>query len=190
LNAKRVERAPAAQPAPKRIKYEEVRDQFLKEPPATDEEALDFFVHLGMYVYGRWQSIAADTGDGPIVDEDCNNRWDDCTDHEFDELRTRAEELIGREVAHRRISALLASVVKEPFGTILKGVGWALWQMWEHFWGAVGLLLFGLIFVWLAPHVAREVRSALDETLPHDTRPPPATGQPPTGLDNKQKDSP
>lgn len=187
MTKRKVGQTPAAPPTPKRLKYEEVRDLFLKEPPATDEEALDFFTHLGMFIYGRWQSIAADTADGAALDEDNSPRWNDCTDREFEEIRGRAEQLIDSEVARRRISAFVASLVQEPWGTILKGVSWALWQMWEHFWGAIGLLIFGFIFVWLAPHVAKEMRSAFDETLPQETRPAQPPAPPASENADKQK---
>lgn len=165
-------RSPTAQPAtPKRLKYETVRDHFLREAPQTDEEALDFFVHLGMYMWGRWQSISADTPNGQPIDEDGSTRWDDCTDREFDDIRVQAEDLIDREVARRRISAFIASLVRDPWGTILKGLSWAVWRMWEHFWGAIGILFFGLLLVWVFPHFVKEMRSAFDETLPQQTSP-------------------
>jgi hypothetical protein len=124
-----------------------------------------------MFIWSRWEAIASDDPNGQIVNEDASQRWDECTEREFDGIRTNADTLIEREVARRRVRAVIAAMLKEPWGTILKGVSWVLWQMWEHFWGALGLLAFGLIFVWLAPHIAKEMRSAFDETLPPQTRP-------------------
>jgi hypothetical protein len=171
LNERAGGRSPAAKPAPKRLKYEAVRDHFLTEAPQTDEEALDFFVHLGMYIYGRWQSISADAERGETVDEDSSKRWDDCTDSEFEEIRERAEGLIDREVARRRVTTFIASLLKKPWDKIAAALGWTVMTAVEGFVGAIGILLFGLVVVWVAPHITKSIRSAMDDVLPKETRP-------------------
>ena len=154
-----------------RLKYEEIRDRFIAEPPATNEEALDYFVRLGMYIYGRWEAIGADTPDGQRMDEDGSKRWDECTDGEFDEIRSRAAQLIDSEVARRRIKALFAALFREPWGSIVKGISWAFMRAWEHFVGAFGLVAFGLLLVWAFPHIVKDIRSAINQALPQETRP-------------------
>ena len=164
-------RSPTAPPpAPKRLRYEEVRDLFLKEPPETDEEALDFYAHLGMYIYGRWQSIAADTPAGQALDENSSTRWDDCTDHEFDEIRGRAEELIDREVARRRIVAFMASVVAKPWGTFLKIVAWIGMRFLEALVAAIALILWAILFVHIYRPLVDDAKAALHDDTPVTTK--------------------
>ena len=52
------------------------------------------------------------------------------------------------------------------FSLLGDGAIWFFWRAWEHFCGAVGLVLFGLLLVNLAPNIAHHIRSAFEETWP------------------------
>ncbi|HEX2764012.1 MAG TPA: hypothetical protein VHM92_09275 [Allosphingosinicella sp.] len=158
----------------KRLSYEKVRDSFLAETPVTPEEELHYFTRIGMYVFRRWQAIADDHDDDQPIDEAaCDARWDECTERGFQKIRDDAALLVETEVGRGRYTALVASWRRSwaPVEKIMEGLSWIFWRALEHFVGAIGLLLFGLLLVWLAPQIVKEVRASLDETLPVDTRP-------------------
>ena len=43
--------------------------------------------------------------------------------------------------------------------------------MLKGFVSSIGLLLFGLLLVWVAPSLVKSVRGAMDKTLPEQTSP-------------------
>jgi len=43
--------------------------------------------------------------------------------------------------------------------------------MVEGFVGGIGLVVLGLLFVWLAPHIVKDIRGAFDDALPEATSP-------------------
>jgi hypothetical protein len=164
--------APAARPPQnRRLPYEKVRDRFVAEEPQNDREALEYLVRLGLYITSRWEAIASDDPAGAIINEDASPRWDECTQREYEKLTSEAQDLIAREVAKQRVRALFAAMLKEPWDTIAGMAGWVFMRAWEHFVGAIGLLLFGLLLVWAFPHFVKQMRSAFDETLPQQTSP-------------------
>ena len=59
--------------------------------------------------------------------------------------------------------------------SLIGALSWTVRETFKGFVGAIGILLFGLIIVWLAPHITKAVRAAADDALPADTRP----GDPP-----------
>lgn len=127
-----------------------------------------------MYVFKRWQAIADDHAEGEAIDEVAHDaRWDECTARAFDKIRDDIQQLIAQEIRRKRMAAFVSywSKTDGRVKTVLKGLAWVFMRAWEGFVGAIGLLLFGLLFVWLAPEVAREIRSAMDQTLPVQTRP-------------------
>jgi len=157
-----------------RLSYNDIRDQFLAELPKTAQEELEYFTRIGMFVFYRWQAIASDHAQGETIDEGaCDHRWDECTEQNLTNIREDARELIGEEVGRQRAFAFVVAWFRriEPIRAVSGKVEWVLMRIWEHFVGAIGLLAFGLIFVWLAPQVARHLRTTSDEMLPAETRP-------------------
>ncbi|HEV2818029.1 MAG TPA: hypothetical protein VGW40_12510 [Allosphingosinicella sp.] len=166
-----------------------MRDGFLAEPPATDEESLEYYTRIGMFVARRWQAIAADTPDEAMDEEKSAHRWDECTTQGIDNIREDAHALIGREVARQRVRAAWKAWRKQAPATklMLRGITWLAWRVWEHFWGAIGLVAFGLVLVWLAPHFTRDARMRADTLLPADTSPyrPPESNSAQASGDNE-----
>ena len=157
----------------RRISYDEIRDEFLKRPPRTAAEELHYFSEIGMFVFYRWQQIASDAGDGAPDETQSAGRWDECTDRDLNDYRTKSKQLIGSEIGRLRAVAFVQSIWKklDSLQTLARGVSWTVKTVGEHFVGALGLLLFGLLFVWAFPHFARDLRSTVDQLLPQETRP-------------------
>jgi len=175
-------RSPSARGGSKRLTYDEIRDRFLAQPPEGAEEELQYFTRLGMYIFSRWEAIADDVKRGQPFDDN-STRWDECTERDYEKISADAENLVTKEVRRQSLKAIAAWFNKDKLGRLLKGLGWAGMTVWEHFVGALGLLLFGLLIVALSPHIAKEVRAAFDELLPERTSPnslppcAPANGQ-------------
>ena len=165
---------PRHPPGGARLSYEDVRDGFLKSPPKTAADELRYFTEIGMFVFYRWQSIASDHGEGEPIDEAAwDHRWNECTVGELKAIKSDAKKLVGDEMDRARAIALLKAIGQriEPLRSIARGCAWTFWRVWEHFIGAIGLLAFGLLLVWIAPHVPKTLRATADEILPEDTRP-------------------
>lgn len=126
-----------------------------------------------MFVFYRWQQIASDAGDLPPDEAKSAGRWDECTDRDLRDYKAKARQLIGDEIGRLRALAFIQSVWKklDSLTTLARAVAWTGRTVGEHFVGAIGLLLFGLLFVWALPHFTKDLRSTVDILLPQDTRP-------------------
>ena len=160
----------------KRLPYDHIRDQFLAEIPLTAEEELHYFTRIGMFVFDRWQAIADDHPDNTPIDEAAHDaRWDECTQRQLDGIRKEARALIAKEVGRQRALAFAkrwAGSLKD-IRWLWKGTSWIVWRMWEAFIGAVGLVLFGIMMISLAPSLRQEIRSEVDRWFPLDEPPQP-----------------
>ena len=126
-----------------------------------------------MFVFGRWQQIASDAGEGAPDEHGSAARWDECTDRDIAEYKERTDRLIRGEVGRLRALAFAESVSAklDSLASFAKAIAWIGRTILEHFVGAIGLLFFGLLIVWAFPHLSKDLRSTLDELLPGDTRP-------------------
>lgn len=165
----------ARKPGAAKIPYPEIRDRFIAHNDTTsDEQRLMLLAEIGAFVLDRWEAEEVERVEGQPLDEQaCWSMWDEVTEKQFQSLRSSAAELVARETKRRRIRAFTSDWLEQQatLANLWRGLSWALMRAWEHFIGAFGLLLFGLLIVWGAPHLAKTIRSALDETLPQDTRP-------------------
>lgn len=164
-------RSPSGRGGSNRVTYDQIRERFLAELPRGSSEELEYFTRLGMYIFFRWEAIEDDVEDGKPFD-DTSSRWDECTEREYDRIKADAQRLVRDGIAQRWLLILIDWVRHNPVGRFVAAVRWCWMRALEHFVGAVGLLLFGLLIVWLAPHLAKEIRSAVDELSPQETRPP------------------
>lgn len=156
------------------VEYQQVRDRFLARIPERDSEQLEHYVAIGYFVLDRWMAEELDRVPGQPLDEQaCWDRWDQCSEKHIRDMRTEAKELVEREVSRRRVRSLLGDWGRkaEPVRGFASVLSWTGMEMLRGFVGAIGLLLFGLLFVWLAPSVVKSVRGAIDDSLPAETRP-------------------
>lgn len=145
----------------------------MAEIPQTDEEWLEYYARIGTFVFERWKAIAADSPDDGIDEDAHENRWNDCTTEGLERIRASSHSLVQREVSRQRVRALWAQWRAKHKLTrdAVRGVTWVLWRAWEHFWGAIGLVAFGLLLLWAFPHFVREMRSRADVLLPAKSSP-------------------
>lgn len=144
----------------RRLPYDTIRDRFIAEPP-EGPEALDFYARLGMFIWSRWEAIASDDPNGQIVNEDSSPRWDECTEREFEDIRSSADALVEREVARRRVRAAVAAVVKN-WGAAGKVFGWVGMRVLEALVTAIALIFWAWLFIHLAPHLQAAAKAVLN----------------------------
>jgi hypothetical protein len=95
--------------------------------------------------------------------------WDDCSERELRTLRAEA----GVALRKWRLRVAL-QIIGEWFhsgGWVGAAFRWTGRTLFEGFVGGIGLIVLGLLFVLLAPHAAKSIRSALDDALPTVTQP-------------------
>jgi hypothetical protein len=164
------------------VPYPEIRDRFLARMPDDDNAALlEQYVAIGRFVVDRWSAEELDRMDGEPLDEAaCWDRWDQCSEKHLRDLRTEAKQLLDSQMREHRAGAFIRAWARrsEPMRGIIAGLSWFAKEAMRGFVAGVGLLLFGLMIAWLAPSITRAVRSAVDEALPHDTRPATDHAQP------------
>lgn len=158
------------------VSYLVARDRFLTRFPDSEDELIHYYADIGRYVLDRWQAEERDRVEGAPLDElatDC--RWDECTEKHLRDLSTEVGVAYRTHVRRARVLSLLADwrAKAGSLATILQGVGWFLMEAWRGFVGAIGILIFGLLLVWIAPNVTKNLRSVVDDTLPKETRPEP-----------------
>jgi hypothetical protein len=161
----------------KRIPYDVIRDRFLAKPPKTAEQDLLYFTEIGLFVFDRWQQIANDHNDGDTIDESaCDHRWDECTEKDLREFKTRATDTVKAEIKRRRALAFVQSWMAkfDSISGIAKVISWFLMEAVRGFVGAIGILIFGLLFLYLSPTVSKAFRAAIDDIAPQETRPNPS----------------
>lgn len=160
------------------VPYPEIRDRFLARIPEDDDAGLlEQYVAIGRFVLDRWFAEELDRVNGQPLDEAaCWDRWDQCSEKNLRDLRTEAHQLLDAQMQKHRAGAFMQTWARrsEPMRDLIKGVSWFSKESVRGFVHGVGLLAFGLLIAWLAPAITRAVRSAVDEALPHDTRPAPA----------------
>ena len=153
------------------ISYDDARIRFLAKVPRGGKEELEYFTRLGMFIFFRWQAIQDDATATSRPFDDNSVRWDECSLREYANIQADARELIKSEVSRRCLANVAKWLLREKLGKISRNAGWVGMTIWEHFVGAFGLLLFGLLFVLAKPYVAREIREAFNELLPEQTSP-------------------
>jgi len=139
-----------------------------------------YFTEIGLFVFDRWQQISADYEAGSDIDEIASDgRWDECTQQDLDRFKERAQTMLAEEA--KRVGLLEWSKAWgssfAPLSAVLKAFGWIVMEALRGFVGAIGILIFGLIFLWLAPSVTKAFRAAIDDLAPIETRPGTETGQ-------------
>jgi len=156
------------------VPYHEIRDRFLARDPDDDADRLDLYVEIGRFVHDRWLAEELDREQGKPFDEHaCWDRWDQCTEKHLRDLRTEASKLVEDELKKGRTLAFVGDWLArwEPLRSASSVVSWVWWEALRGFVGALGLLAFGLLIVWLMPNVAKSIRSAVNDNLPVETRP-------------------
>ena len=125
---------------------------------------------MGRYVHHCWLSEERDRKPGEPLDEDaCKPLWDECSERDL--INLRSEALVELRTYRRR---KLMQDIRAAFASLeaaWKVLIWTVKTMVEGFVAGIGLIILGLVFVWLAPNVAKAIRSALDDTLPASTSP-------------------
>jgi len=142
--------------------------------PEDDERALQYFAEIGTFVFTRWQQIAADFPTNGEIDEVASDhRWDDCTETDLQAQRQQTEYLIKNALRQGRWTALFQELGTKFDGltSIVQALSWVFMEALRGFVGTIGIVVFGLIFLWLAPGVVKSVRTAFDEVAPAETRP-------------------
>lgn len=142
-----------------RLPYDTIRDRFLGELP-PEEQQLDFYVRIGMYVWSRWEAIASDDPHGEIVNEDSSPRWDECTEREYEGIREAAANLITIETARRKITGIVEW--SKAWVPASKTLGWIGMRIFEALVTAVALIFWAWLFIHLAPHLQAAAKAALN----------------------------
>lgn len=158
----------------KLVPYPEARDRFLARLGDTDAALLESYAAVGRFVVDRWLAEELKRPDGQDLDEQaCWDVWDQCTEKHLRDLRTEAQQLLQSELKKGRVSAYVADWGRraEPVRWLMTGLSWLARETAKGFVGAIGILLFGLLIVWLAPHIAKSIRSTINDNLPAETRP-------------------
>jgi hypothetical protein len=153
------------------VPYKDVRDQFLAtaDTKRSNADEAAYFAQIGLFVFDRWQQIAADYGDGEDIDEEKSDaRWDECTSKDVDGYRQQAATLIQNVAEKDGASAFLRTLWKNHMGwmVLLNTLAWIAKTVAAAIVGAIGLILFGTLLLSLAPTLAQSVRSTLDDFIP------------------------
>lgn len=133
-----------------------------------------YFTEIGLFVFDRWQQIADDHADGDVIDEiACDHRWDECTEQDLHNFKRRSNDLVKSEVKRLRALAFAQYWASrlDSISSVAKGVNWFLMEAFRGFVGAIGILIFGLLFLYAAPSVSKAFRAAIDDLAPQATRP-------------------
>ena len=167
--AKKNGRGPRPSPEDQaRVPYPAVRDRLLTA--SQDSEYVEWLIEVGRYVEKCWLAEEQVRKPGADLDEDATKElWDRCTEGELRTLRT--EGLVELEVYRQR---KIATDITEGITNLSWGWragGWFVRTMVEGFVAGIGLIVLGLLFVWLAPHVVKSIRGAMDDALPAATSP-------------------
>jgi hypothetical protein len=164
----------------KLVPYQEIRDRFLSR--IDDEPSrLESYVAIGRFVTDRWMAEELKRAPGAPLDEHaCWDDWDKCTEKHLRDLRTEASQLLKAQLKKGRHTALVDDWVRraEPVRWLLRGISWFARTAFDGFVGGIGLLIFGLLIVWLMPQIAKSIRSTVNDNLPSDTRPDNAASPP------------
>jgi hypothetical protein len=160
-----------------RVSYPDIRDRLLSS--SKEEEYTEWLVSVGRFVHHCWLREEEARGDGPLNEDATKHLWDECSESELEVLRTDAILRLENYRRQRLRTDLLGAVL--PYLAVAKA--WparaALWvgkTMAEGFIGGVGLVVLGVLFLWLAPMVVKDIRGAADDVLPAATSPHGAAG--------------
>ncbi|MDB5726719.1 MAG: hypothetical protein JWQ16_3473 [Novosphingobium sp.] len=159
------------------VSYLDIRDRFLARLPDEEQnrrDTLDIYVSVGRFVVDRWLAEEIDRPDGGQLNEQASwGRWDQCTEKHLRDLRSEAVGMLNVEVQKGPVFGFVRAAFQrlDALKTFAVVVAWTAKEAVRGFVGAIGLLIFGLLLVWLAPHVAKVLRSTADDALPADTRP-------------------
>ena len=127
-------------------------------PP--EEQQLDFYVRIGMFIWSRWEAIASDDAHGEIVNEDSSPRWDECTEREFEDIREAAAKVIARETARRKIMGIVEW--SKAWVPASKTLNWLGARVLEALVTAVALIFWAWLFIHLAPHLQAAAKAILN----------------------------
>jgi hypothetical protein len=153
-----------------KVAYPAIRDRFLASYQNTEE--VEWLVELGRYVQHCWLAEERGRAPGQPLDEDGNKHlWDECSERDL--VNLRSEGLVTLEGYRRK---RVVADVAQAFGTSALPAGakvalWAVKTMLDGFVGGIGLIVLGLLLVWLEPHLIKTIRSAIDDALPAATAP-------------------
>jgi hypothetical protein len=158
----------------KLVPYQEIRDRFLARLKDDDASRLDSYVSVGRFVVDRWMAEELKREPNQPLDEHaCWDDWDQCSEKHLRDLRTEATKLLASEMKKWRHTTLIQDWAHraEPVRWLLTSLSWFARKAFEGFVGGIGLLLFGLLIVWLMPQIAKSIRSTVNDNLPAETRP-------------------
>lgn len=158
-----------------RLEYPTIRDQFLASYREAKDEAV-WLVEVGKFVQHCWLAEEHErhkSGTSELDEIKLWHCWDQCSQGQLEDIRTKAALALdehARKVAVQSLLRTTASRIK-PIGWLVQSLSWVSKEVVRGFVGGVGLILLGLLFVWVAPHLAKCIRHALDEALPVSTQP-------------------
>lgn len=155
------------------VSYLAIRDRFLARfvEPEADAQHL---IEIGRFVVDRWmaEERLREQG-GKLNEQETDKFWDECTEAHLRNLSAEAIAIFNNAATNRWKRAV-ADTIKTKFHPVagaIKILGWIVLTATQGFVSAIGLIAFGLLFVWAAPSITKSVRSAIDDTLPKETRP-------------------
>lgn len=172
----------AAPPSPPRpsssdanqVTYLAVRDRFLSAVPTSSDGDVKFFMEIGRFVLDRWQAEELTRNSGaPLVESASDHLWSQCTEKHLRDLRTEVGITYEQHIHVARMETISREILSkiDVLQAPARFLSWHISTAYQGFIGAIGLLIFGLLFVWIAPSITKTVRATLDDTLPADTRP-------------------
>jgi hypothetical protein len=145
-------------------------------------------VEVGLFVQSCWLREENARVPGEPLDEDALwEYWDKCSEKELRDLRTQARLLVQNKLQERRTRAFVETFRKniQPARDLIRFGSWFAKEVLRGFVGALGIVLMGLLFVWLAPNITKALRNTVDDMLPHHTqpeyKPAPASEEQPAG---------
>lgn len=151
-----------------RVTYPVIRDRFLA---ISDEgEYAEWLIQVGRYIHHCWLAEEQDRKPGEPLDEEATKRlWDQCSELELRNLRSNSLQWLQDYRTTKWEVDLNAWY--EDLNVNWKIGAWLLKTMAEGFVGGLGLIVLGLVLVWLEPHLIKTIRATIDDALPAATSP-------------------
>lgn len=153
-----------------RVAYLDVRDRFLTSWNDQKEHEVEWLVAVGRFVQDRW--IAEDdafvsNGDGD-GEPDYDALWDLCDEKQLRDLRIEAADKLRSYLTEEGTRAAVSALARQfdPLRSLSRVVAWVGWEMLKGLVGGVGLIILGLLLVWLAPQFLAALREHVQQALP------------------------
>ena len=156
------------------VSYLVWRDRFLaKFADSDDTRDAIRLMKVGRVVVDRWMAEEHARTPGQPLDEAATDElWDQYTERSLREFSTETEQIFARAVSSTKLRDLVAQFGSgfKPIAGITNAINWLFMTAWTGFISAIGIIAFGLLFVWALPSVTNAIRAAVDDSLPKNAQ--------------------